>query len=285
MKRIILILVLLMFAFALIGCASAPPQVVITTPVSGAQFDAGQDIPIVTTAGDANGVTQIELFVDGQRVKTDPSPTGQPQKTFSVQQVWKATTPGAHIVIVRALTERGATGEAAISITIVEKIVIATPTPTLAPTRTPVANVTRLVVVTPRPATPTVASVARSITFTEAQMLALINTALAGSEFNSLSVSSVKFQNGQIIINGTYNVSGGLKVNGSVTLAVSASNCDLKVTIVAAQIGQFTIPAARKAEMSAAIDQAISSAVAQQTNARCIEAITIANGKMTITYR
>jgi hypothetical protein len=284
MKKI-LILVLLMFASS--GCASEPPppQVVIAMPVSGAQFDAGQDVPIVSTAGDANGITQIELFVDGQRVKTDPSPTGQPQKTFSVQQTWNALTPGAHIIIVRASTARGATGEAAIGVTVVEKIASATPTPTLTPTRAPVANVTRLVVATPRPATPTVASVARSITFTEAQMLALINTALAGSEFNYLSVSAVKFQNGQIVINGTYTAPGGIKVNGYVTLAVTAKNCDLQVSIVAAQIGQFPIPDSRKAQMSAAIDQALSSAIASPASSRCVETITIANGKMTVTYR
>lgn len=48
-------------------------------------------------------------------MQPDPVPAkGQGQ--FAVVQTWKATTPGSRTILVRAANERGATGEAGITV-------------------------------------------------------------------------------------------------------------------------------------------------------------------------
>jgi Ig-like domain-containing protein/Big-like domain-containing protein len=75
------------------------PQVVITSPPSGSQYQEGQDVAVQSTATDSQGITRVELVVDGITVRTDPLPNPQPQ--FAVIQTWKAIQ-GTHTLIVRA---------------------------------------------------------------------------------------------------------------------------------------------------------------------------------------
>jgi hypothetical protein len=96
-----------------------PPRVVINAPFSGAQVRAGEDIAIQSTSNDMQGVSRVELIVDGQTVHTASVSTGKSQQQFSVNQTWKATTPDTHIVIVRATNGRGQTGESSISLNVV----------------------------------------------------------------------------------------------------------------------------------------------------------------------
>jgi hypothetical protein len=244
------------------------------------------------------GVARVELIVDGQLVTMDTSPNGQPQKSFAATQTWRVTSVGAHAVVIRATNAQGQIGEAAILVTVVNAsptlafsdAFTPTPLPTTAPTRvavtssaTPIApSATKTA---PRPtATVAASNPKRTLALTEAQATALINTALAASEYDSISVSSVSLQNGQITIKGTYKGPGGITVNGVIVVAVSATGCDLKITVLQAQVGQFAIPDARKAQINQAINKAITSTVAQQYDYRCIESVTIANGVMKVMY-
>ncbi|MEW5719422.1 MAG: Ig-like domain-containing protein, partial [Chloroflexota bacterium] len=110
------------------------PQVIIGAPVSGTAFAAGAEVVVQSTATDASGIVRVALLVDGQVVRSDTIPTGKSQPQFQIAQAWKATTPGVRIVVVRATNEAGATGEAAISLTISEP---PKPTSTPAPTAAP----------------------------------------------------------------------------------------------------------------------------------------------------
>jgi Big-like domain-containing protein len=91
----------------------ARPTVVIQSPTSGANFKAGDDVQIQSTATDANGIVRVELSVDGQIVSTDAPPIPQGQASFSVVQKWKATE-GTHTISVRAFNASGAGSDPAI---------------------------------------------------------------------------------------------------------------------------------------------------------------------------
>jgi hypothetical protein len=55
-------------------------------------------------------ITRVELLVDGDVVRTDPSPS--PQVSFTLIQTWKAT-PGTHTLGVRAYNTSGAASDPA----------------------------------------------------------------------------------------------------------------------------------------------------------------------------
>jgi hypothetical protein len=92
----------------LIGCtqAASEPSVVILSPPSGSQFYEGEDVAIQSAATDAQGVVRVELVVDGNVVRVDPSPTAQGQPNFTLIQTWRATA-GTHTIVVRAYNAAG----------------------------------------------------------------------------------------------------------------------------------------------------------------------------------
>ncbi|MBI5305954.1 MAG: Ig-like domain-containing protein [Chloroflexi bacterium] len=297
MKRIVSLLVLVSSALALAGCATetpapAPPRVTINAPANNSTFDAGQDIAAQAVAEDAQGIARVELLVDGQTIKTDASPNGAAQKSFATMQTWKATGAGVHVLVVRATNMQGAIAEAAVSVNVVEKIATPTPMPNVAkpiPTKAPVvATVAPTRAATTLAAAPTslpTTTTKHTLVLTEAQINALINRALAASVNDYVTASNVSLRNGQITVKGTYKATNGASVNGTVVVALSASNCDVKVAVLQAQVGAFVMPDARKAQISASIDQALTSTLAQQYDYHCVETITIANGVMTVVYR
>lgn len=87
----------LSFDLELIGntvFSNAPPLVVITSPVSGANFTTGA-VNITVTAADADGlVTALELFADGVKLASLPLAGG----TFS----WVGVCAGPHVLEARA---------------------------------------------------------------------------------------------------------------------------------------------------------------------------------------
>jgi len=118
----------------LAGCASASskPSVIIVSPPSNSQFHEGADVAVQSNSTDSTGVVRVELIVDGNTVRVDPSPTAQGQPAFSLIQTWKAT-PGTHTLIVRAYNAAGAASDpVAISISVLQGVAVA-------PTNTPVA--------------------------------------------------------------------------------------------------------------------------------------------------
>ncbi len=131
----------------------AGPSVVIDSPASGSTVQVGQEVTIQSTSTDARGVTKVELWVDEALVHTDSSPVDRGQTPFSVLQSWTPLSPGEYTIVVKAYNAAGQVGESeAITLSAVEVIAEASPTPSLEATETPT-----LVVASPT-STPVVAS-------------------------------------------------------------------------------------------------------------------------------
>jgi hypothetical protein len=126
---------------SLVGGVATKPNVIITAPASGARVDAGAQVAVQSTATDAHGIAWIELWVDGIVVGNQTLPA--PQTSYTAILPWRATTPGAHVVQVKAYNTAGAASDpAVIALEVVPVIAQATPpsVPTIAPLPTiPVA--------------------------------------------------------------------------------------------------------------------------------------------------
>ncbi len=341
MKRLLHLILFFIPLVVLASCSASEltrPTVVINSPVSGNQFQSGQDVAVQSASSSKQGLARVELVVDGQTVRTDPVPA-RGQNQFAVVQTWNATTPGAHTILVRAANDRGATGEAGITVNVVSAAAAApagtasatsaaatpsapattsagstsnTPAPTkssAAATTAPAAAFTATALPTMNAAAPTTAAVVAptatpvstaalaarptptpitsgakyTVVLTEDQIMAMINSSVAATDRNYVS-ASVHLQNGQISANTTYKGLGGQTVNGTLVLAVSASNCDLHVTVIQATIGQVGMTDAHKAAISTNMERLLSRTFAQYHDYRCVESVTIANGAMTVVY-
>jgi hypothetical protein len=99
-----------------------PPTIAITSPASGQQVPEGQDLAILFTATDAQGVARVEVGVDGVLLQTVLNASPAANALFSGQQVWTATTPGSHSVVAVAYNLAGvASGPAVVDITVVAR--------------------------------------------------------------------------------------------------------------------------------------------------------------------
>jgi hypothetical protein len=141
----------------LIGCQTSggggtKPTVIVNSPPSGTSFQEGDDVSIQSTATDVQGVTRIELQVDGSTVHSDSSPVQNGQAQFSTVQTWKAAGVGNHTVIVRAYNSSGASSDAGLTLVVKQSVaaaltdtpgittVVPPPTLTSSPTDTPTAT-------------------------------------------------------------------------------------------------------------------------------------------------
>ncbi|MBM3129356.1 MAG: hypothetical protein FJ009_12120 [Chloroflexi bacterium] len=104
-------LALLAFGVSCAALAPTKPTVVITAPASGTRVNAGTEAAVQSTATDAQGIARVELWVDGAVVRSDALPA--PQTAYTVIQRWTATTPGAHVIQVRAYNTAGAASDPA----------------------------------------------------------------------------------------------------------------------------------------------------------------------------
>ncbi|MBI5030241.1 MAG: hypothetical protein HZB51_06925 [Chloroflexi bacterium] len=96
-----------------LGKSSEKPTVAITSPQTGGQLQAGQDVVIQSLSTNSN-ITRIELQVDGNIIRADPVAPGQ----FNLSQTWKAT-PGTHTVSVRVFNANNvASDPASIAVTV-----------------------------------------------------------------------------------------------------------------------------------------------------------------------
>jgi hypothetical protein len=132
------------------AAASAKPIVVIDSPASNSEFQAGSMVAVQSTSTDPTGISRVELLVDGTVIHTDAPP--QPSTSFTVLQTWLATA-GTHTLTVRAFSEANVESN---PVEIVVNVLLAptpTPTATATPTLTPTATATAT-------ATPTLAPTA-----------------------------------------------------------------------------------------------------------------------------
>jgi len=171
MYRIVFLKALvLVLCLGLLGACTtvSKPSVVILSPPSGSQFYEGEQVAIQSTATDAQGVVRVELVVDGNVVRVDPSPTAQGQPTWTLIQTWQATV-GTHAIVVRAYNTSGAASDpVGISLNILQRTALApTPVPTV-PGALPSPLPATTSVVPPAPSPTTSAPPAGSCTNTAA---------------------------------------------------------------------------------------------------------------------
>jgi hypothetical protein len=105
------------------------PSVTITSPASGSTATVGEELQIVSTAAADAGVERVELAVNGQVVRTDSPPSGNPT-TFSIVQPW---TPAAEGLVTLSVivydTEGQASEPATITLQVGGAVADVTPTP------------------------------------------------------------------------------------------------------------------------------------------------------------
>ncbi len=105
---------------------ASKPQIVIQSPVSGAQFREGAEIAVQSVSVDRTGITRVELAVDGATVRADAPPIAQGQTSFTLIQRWQAA-PGTHTLSVRAFNASGVASDPAfVSVTITPGVEVPT---------------------------------------------------------------------------------------------------------------------------------------------------------------
>lgn len=118
---------------AMLACGPGPrgegPSITITSPASGIAVTVGEEVQIVSTAAADAGVARVELSINGQVVRSDVPPSGNPT-TFSVVQVWTPMAEGEVMVSVIAYdTEEAASEPATITLRVEAAVAEVTPTP------------------------------------------------------------------------------------------------------------------------------------------------------------
>ncbi|MBI5034914.1 MAG: Ig-like domain-containing protein [Chloroflexi bacterium] len=303
MKGLVPLLIFVMVSFAACSTSrsstptavrsAAPPQVSINSPTNGTQLTTGTEVVVQSTSADSDGILRVDLLVDGQVVRSDTDPTGRP-KQYRISQTWNATTPGSHLMVVRAINNKGVPGEASLQVTVIDAPTptnTATPTPRPSATLTPTSAASSASATSP-PAPPTLAptptrppaTIQYSISLNEAQVGAMINQIIAASNQNDVSITGVSLQNGQIIANTSVKGPFGVLLTGRVVVAVTAAKCDVQATITEATAGPLSLTETQKADWDRAIEELIRKQIAAAHSYTCIDSITIANGTMTIKF-
>jgi hypothetical protein len=130
----------------------APPTVSISAPANGQQIQERQQVEILFTASDAQGVVRVELGVDGVLLGTTTNPSPAANVPFSAQQTWIAATPGSHTLMAIAYNPAGvASSPAVVNVTVVGTDSASPPPPSTATAgegAMPTATWTPIVVVT-----------------------------------------------------------------------------------------------------------------------------------------
>ncbi|HEX3052683.1 MAG TPA: thrombospondin type 3 repeat-containing protein [Aggregatilineaceae bacterium] len=109
------------------------PTIVIEAPQTGAQVLRDTDVLIYAVATDQQGVTRIEMKVNGQIVDARPSPTSGGDKEFRALFRWKFATAGDQTVEVIPYRNTVAGTPASVRITVRDRAsqITVTPGPTL----------------------------------------------------------------------------------------------------------------------------------------------------------
>ncbi|MDM8521267.1 Ig-like domain-containing protein [Anaerolineales bacterium HSG6] len=123
------------------------PTTDITEPASNSTVKTDEPVTVKYSARDVNGISQVELVVNGEPVMVQP--VDPPVNIYSAQHIWTPDTIGSYVIELRAFNVDGNVSEAAqIFMTVEQGIVAVTETPTEVPPPTPTAT---LVVATDTP--------------------------------------------------------------------------------------------------------------------------------------
>ncbi|MFX1263432.1 MAG: Ig-like domain-containing protein, partial [Promethearchaeota archaeon] len=97
LSRVWIVLIVAVVVGLMVACTCLPPTsvtqqgkptVTIIAPANNSQVPVGQPTTIQVSAADAQGVTRIEVKVDGALVSTTQSPSPQGQPTLMATQDW-----------------------------------------------------------------------------------------------------------------------------------------------------------------------------------------------------
>ncbi len=113
------------------------PVVVIDSPSSGSSFQVGEEVSIISTITDREGIVRVELWVNDVQQDVEPDPAPQGQKSLTVRHTWTPTTAGLYTLEMRAYNAAGRVN-APVFVT-VEVVEISTPV-AQAPTSTATAT-------------------------------------------------------------------------------------------------------------------------------------------------
>ncbi len=95
------------------GGAGERPTVTISSPPNGMVVTVGQEVQIISMAAAEAGVERVELAVNGEVVRSDMPPEGNPT-SFSMAQPWTPLAEGEVTVVVVAYDTSGAASEPAV---------------------------------------------------------------------------------------------------------------------------------------------------------------------------
>lgn len=84
------------------------PTVALSSPGVGQEVLENEEILITSTSVDDDGIQRIELWVDGVLARVDVNP--DVASPYAVQQPWRGTDPGSHVIMVKAFDAQGAEG-------------------------------------------------------------------------------------------------------------------------------------------------------------------------------
>jgi hypothetical protein len=131
----------ILLGLALTGCAlasAAKPVAVINSPPSGTQVDENSEVQVQVNASDSQGITRIDLLVNGVVVASESAPTAGGQPTFSAVLRWTPTTLGEQVVEARAYNVKGdVSAPVGVNILVRQAQASTTGTPTSVPTAAP----------------------------------------------------------------------------------------------------------------------------------------------------
>jgi len=96
------------------GQAVSKPWVAIVAPTSGSRLTVGQETTIKVNATDAQGVTRIEIKVDGTLIGTAQSPSPQGETNMEASLPWTFTQVGTHIIMAQAFNAAGQASDPAV---------------------------------------------------------------------------------------------------------------------------------------------------------------------------
>ncbi len=123
------------------------PSVIIVSPVADQVFTMGELISVVSRSADPQGITRLDLLVNGKLVSRRSNMKPQPKRALTSSLIWMPRLVGNQVLQVIAYNASGTAGESEF---VFVQILPPTPTP-VPPTPTPTATPTN----TPVPPTPT----------------------------------------------------------------------------------------------------------------------------------
>ncbi|MEA3326145.1 MAG: LysM peptidoglycan-binding domain-containing protein [Chloroflexota bacterium] len=105
----------------------SPPLVLIQDPVNKEEVPVGRGVLIHATADDQDGLVEFELWVDDELISRKEVNPDKAVEKLVISAAWMPYPQGEHLIIARAKTVDGDSGQASIIVTAVEQTVEQTP--------------------------------------------------------------------------------------------------------------------------------------------------------------